>query len=580
MLQDRGRLEEALDCYRQAVALDAEFPVALFNMAVVLQSLGRLDEALASLRRVDALQPDHPEVLFNLGNLLRDQGKAAEALACYRRALELQPAFAGAWYNLGCLHQAGGRLDEALESYARALELQPDHAKALSNQGLAYKLRGDPARALAALRRALELRPDQADDLNNMGGLLLADEKLPEAVGCFRRALELQPDFAEAANNLCAALQMQGELEEALAWGRRALATRPDYAEALYNIGNALQAQGKFDEAIGLYDRAQRAKPGFGDPLRARALTLLAQGDFARGWPEHETRYTERLSAAAVPMPEFAFPMWRGEPLAGKRLLLVREQGFGDQIQFLRYAALFAAQGAAVDVMADARVARLFRTSPGVRQVVPDLARDSTDYDYWCLMLSAPLRAGTLLETVPAQVPYLHAPEDEVRKWQQRLAALPAKHLKVGLVWAGKPGYALDRFRNLPFQTLAPLAAVRGVSYISLQTGERENETRDASAGFPALKLGAEMGDFADAAALIMNLDLLIGVDTAFVHLAGALGRPVWLLQSAIPDWRWMRGRDDSPWYPTLRLMRQSRLGEWGPVIESAARELQKLART
>jgi tetratricopeptide (TPR) repeat protein len=489
------------------------------------------------------LEPDLPEALFNLGGVLQSKGELDEAAGCLLRVLELLPENSDVLVRLGGIRLAQGERDEALDFY----------------------------------QRVLKTRPDDPEVLNAVGNILWQQNKPEEALACYRAALARRPDFPHALNNLGIALVALGQTGDALAHLRRAIELAPDYHEARYNLGYGLQMHGDLDDALECYDQVLQASPDLGEALWGRALTRLAKGDYARGWQDYEARYTARIEKPVAARPDLACPMWRGEPLAGKRLLLVREQGFGDQIQFVRYAGQFAQQAAAVDVMVDAPLARLFRSVPGVREAVTDVASDSGAYDYWSLMLSAPLRAGTVLETVPRQVPYMHAPEEAVRKWAAKLAALPKNHLKVGLIWAGSAGYGLNRFRSMPFSTLAPLANVRNVSYVSLQTGERELETRDAAAGFPALLAGREMGDFADTAALIVNLDLLIAVDTAFAHLAGALGRPVWLLQAAMPDWRWMRDRDDSPWYPTLRLMRQARLGDWAPVVARVARELGNL---
>jgi tetratricopeptide (TPR) repeat protein len=571
------RLDEADRLYCIALELEPADPLTLNNHATVLQELGRLDEALECYRQAIELDAEFPIAHYNMAAVLQDLGRPEEAVACYRRVIEWQPDVPDVWFRLGSVHQTLGRFAEAQDSYERVLKLQPDHAPALGNLGAVLREQGELDGALAALRRAVALQPDSPEALNNLGSVLEGRGEEAEALDCYRQALALRPGFALAANNLGALLQSQGRFEDSRQWVSRALESRPDYPEAIYNLGNVLQAEGRFDDALDLYDRALRARPGFSEALWARAVTLLAKGDYARGWREYELRYSAHVTGKADQKPGFPFPMWRGEPIAGKRLLLVAEQGFGDQIQFVRYASLFAQQGAQVDVMAAKPVARLFQSVPGVRRVVAEVPGDPALYDYWCLMASAPLCAGTVAETVPARVPYLHAPDDAVRKWGERLRALPQGHLKVGLIWAGNPGYKSDRFRSMTFQSLMPLAGVANVSYVSVQTGARAAEAL-TRAGFPALHLGGEMGDFADTAGLFMNLDLLMAVDTAFAHLAGALGRKVWLLQAAIPDWRWPHDRQDSIWYPTVRLMRQDTAGDWGPVVARAARDLEKLA--
>ena len=504
-------------------------------------------------------------------------GRLDEAAECLRQTSALQPVHGGApgaWLELGCAYYARGRRAQSRACFERALELRPDFPAALSNLALLLQEAGEIDPAIAALRRALELEPGNADRLNGLGGMLQSRSRLDEAMSCYRRALDCRPQYPEAASNLGAALQMLGEFDEAEQWLRRALEWRPEDPQSLYNLGNLRQYQGLLDEAIGLFERALRAQPDFGDAHQARALSLLLKGDYARGWPAYEARHTERLTRPAVDLPEFAFPMWRGEAPAGKRLLLVGEQGYGDQIQFVRYAPLLAQQGVQVDLLVVPPLLRLCQSVAGVRRVVNAVAYDSTEYDYWALLLSMPLRMGTVLDSVPAQVPYLHAPQDAVAKWRARLATECGSRLKVGLVWSGRRAYALDRFRSMPFETLAPLAGVPGICLISLQIHDHSAEDLAPAGAFPGLDLGGELGDFADTAALIANLDLLISVDTAYAHLAGALGRPVWTLLSAIPDWRWMRDLAQSPWYPSMRLLRQARPGDWTPVVQRAAQDL------
>ena len=407
--------------------------------------------------------------------------------------------------------------------------------------------------------------------LFNLGATLQALGRLEEASGCFQKVLAVLIASGDQ-------LVRDGRDAEAIDFYQRALQIRPDDADVAFNLGIALHSLGRYGEAIDSYDRALRAEPGRGETLLARALSLLTMGDFARGWREYECRHAAKFERPRAAKQDFAFPMWRGEPLAGKRILLVGEQGYGDQVQFIRYAALLARQGAMVDVVADARLQRLISSAPGVRKVVPEVARDAAGYDYWSLLLSLPLRLGTLLESVPAEIPYLRPPPEEVKKWADRLRVLPQGRPKVGLVWiAGHTGRERLHGRSMGFEPLRPLARLAGINFVGLQFGEREVKPADVAgpAEFPALQLGAEVGDFADNAALLANLDLLVTVDTAAGHLAGALGIPAWIMLPANPDWRWMWGREDSPWYPGVRLLRQPTLGDWAPVVERVARDLQ-----
>ena len=524
---------------RLSVGLENAFQVALDR-----QNAGQLEEAERWYREILLAQPDFAEALYNFARLRHAQGDLDEALASFGGVLELRPDDPDVLLNLGRVHQDGGRLEEAREFYERALEVQPEHPNALAGLGKVHEALG---------------RREQAAD-------------------CYQRLLSQRPDDPFVLNSLGVTLEALGQYDEALVHQRRAVALRPDYADAVYNLGYSLQGQGALEEALTCYQRTLGLAPDHAEALWGRALARLASGDFAGGWPDYEIRSSIRLVRPAAVQPDLKFPMWRGESLAGMRLLVLAEQGYGDQIQFARYLAMLARQEAAVDVLADEPMHRLLRSIDGVHRVVTGVARDSSDYDFWTLLLSLPLRFGTRVETIPRDVPYFKPAADDLAKWSARLRELPRGHLKVGLVWAGSRGYGLDRFRSMALETLAPLGRVAGVSWVSLQTGAPVADIGGELQRLPLLDLGGEMGDFADTAALLANLDLMIAVDTAFAHLAGALARPVWLLQSARPDWRWIRGREDSPWYPTMRLMRQATLGDWTPVVARATRELASLA--
>jgi hypothetical protein len=343
-------------------------------------------------------------------------------------------------------------------------------------------------------------------------------------------------------------------------------------ADEAYNAGYALQAAGHYGDALRCYDDVLRAYPEHAQSAWGRAICLLAIGDFARGWPAYEVRYDPRLPNAVAHKPEVGIPMWQGEPLAGKRILLIGEQGAGDQIQFIRYASLLARDGAQVEFLTDARLQRLMEGVDGLAAVHASIALDSARFDYWSFLLSLPLRLGTTAEhLVPEQVPYLWATAEDIDRWERKLSVLPRGLPKVGLVWTSG-AHVLMPHRNIALDTLRRLARVKGVSFVGLQFGEN-----GSSGGFPSLQLGSELGDFADNAAAFALLDGLVTVDTAAAHLAGAMGIRSWILLSAVSDWRWMLARDDSPWYPSSKLVRQSTLGDWRPVVDQVAGELERL---
>jgi tetratricopeptide (TPR) repeat protein len=502
-----------------------------FRRALDHDQAGRLAEAEREYREALREDPAFLAARNNLGNVLQRGGRHAEAEACYRAVLEREPEAVEPLFNLGRSLRALGRAGEAAECDARVLSLL-----AAAGDGLARE--GRPAEALDLYQHALELRPGDPVLLNQAGVMLAALGRHEEALGPLRRALDALPEDADTA----------------------------------FNLGVVLHALGRTGDAVDLYDRVLRADPGRGEAALGKALALLVAGDYARGWPAYECRYSPRFQKPRVARPAFAFPMWQGEPLAGKRILLLGEQGYGDQIQFIRYADLLARQGATVDVAVEAPLRRLFASAPGVAAVRDPAAGGASGHDYWSLLLSLPLRFGTTLDSVPAPIPYLRAPDAERRKWAERLRCLPAGKPRVGLAWTtGVASREILHGRSMGLEPLRPLAAAGNVEFVGVQFGE------SGDAGFPMLRLGGEVGDFADQAGLLANLDLLVTVDTAVGHLAGALGLPAWILMPAIPDWRWMRDREDSPWYPGMRLLRQSTLGDWRPVVDRVVRDLRAL---
>jgi tetratricopeptide (TPR) repeat protein len=615
-LKDQGRMDEAVACYRRALDLKPDDAEVLHNLGDALRAQARPDE-VAIRQRVADLQPDNPEAQLNLGVALRAQGRTDDAIICFRRAIEIRPDYPGALNHLGNALRTQGRSDEAIACLRRAVDLKPDYVEAYNNLGIAlqaHALQGHGSRdeAVACYRRALELRPDAPEILNNLGTALQEQARLEEAVACYRRAIDLNPGFGEAHNSLGAALQEQGRPDEAVACYRRAIALKPDYPGAYNNLSTALQEQGlldeavdscrraidldpdfgeahnslgttlleqgHLDEAIACYRRAIDLNPDYADAHCNLAMALLARGNLAAGWEENEWRWKTPQMAKAYR--GFAQPQWRGEAAAGQTLLVHAEQGFGDSLQFCRYAPLAAARGLRVIVEAPRPLVRLLRSLPGVAQVVTH-GEALPAFDLHCPMLSLPLALGiTTLAAIPSTVPYLHADSAQVAAWRARLAAMANQGPRIGLVWAGNPrehlpsGSAVDRRRSIGPEPLAPLFDLPGLHFFSLQ-----KDGPAAPPDFPLTDFMREMGDFADTAALIANLDLVISVDTSVAHLAAALGKPVWLLDRFDPCWRWLVGRRDSPWYPTLRLFRQPNPGDWRSVVETVRAELRSFVR-
>jgi tetratricopeptide (TPR) repeat protein len=611
------RFDEALASYDRALALRPAYADALCNRSAALHALRRYDEALVACDRTIASQPDYAEAHSNRGNTLRELRRYAEAVESCDRALALAPGFAEAHCNRGSALHALGRFDEALASFDRALALRPAYTDALCSRSASLHALKRYDEALAACDRTIALQPDYAQAHSNRGNTLREMRRYDEAVDACDRALALAPDFAESHCNRGSALHALQRFDEALASFDRALALQPAYADALCNRGAALHALKRYDEALAAcdraialqpvhaqahsnrgvvlqdlmrcqealasYDRALALRPDFAGAHNNAALCRLLIGDYERGWRQHEWRWqTDQLASERRNFPQ---PLWLGSgELAGRTILLHAEQGFGDTLQFCRYVPLVAARGARVILEVQRPLQDLMRTLAGVAQVISrgELLRA---FDLHCPLLSLPLALRTEVDTIPAHMPYLAAPEDKVRAWRDRLDGHEKR--RIGLVWAGNPRKELancnriDVLRSMEFAQLAPLFEVSDCEFYSLQKGDDAvSQLRDSVLRRHVVDWTDDLHDFSDTAALIENLDLVITVDTAVAHLAGALNKPIWLLNRYNTCWRWLLDREGSPWYPTARLFRQDAGRQWDGVVARVCAALREYARS
>ncbi|GHC78777.1 hypothetical protein GCM10007320_19500 [Pseudorhodoferax aquiterrae] len=511
---------------------------------------GHASEAERCWRRALALQPD-ALATHHLASLLRTQGRDAEALACYQAAADDGSADVRCWLGLGVLCAASRRPADAEAAYRRALALQPDDVAALTNLGLVLEALRQLDEAEACQRRALALAPDLADLHNHLAGVLARRPDAgheAEAEQHYREALRLAPQDARHGSNLGTLLYDLGRVQEAEQVLRTAVAQAPGLASAQINLGHLLLSVGRLPE-------------GFGHA--ARSYALLPPQAVVPGFPE--------------PPPPGAAQQWIGQPLQGKRLLVWPEQGHGDQLQFCRFLQEVRAQHrpAHLTYASTPSLLGLMRGVAGADAhiALPDAPAALATHDFWVPLQNLPLFCGTRVESIPAETPYLWPDPASVARWAPRIPPAP---LKVGLVWRGNPRHDNDAERSLPgLATLAPLWQVPGVAFVSLQKWAGEDEGRRPPAGQPLVHLGSAIADFADTAAILAQLDLLISVDTAACHLAGALDRPCWVLLPAYRvDWRWLRGRDDTPWYPRTRLFRQRRRGDWAGVVDQVRQAL------
>lgn len=440
----------------------------------------------------------------------------------------------------------------------------------------AYRLlqTGDTEGSARLCRKVLAAAPDNAFGLNLQAILAHQAGRTDEAIELLGKSIQLNPRVADFHFNLGVALQAQERHADAAASYRTALALEPRHAGALTNLGRAFQKQAHPQAAIACYEQAVALKSDLPEAHWGLATQRLLLGDFAHGWEEYEHRWA--LPENQSSRREFAAPRWTGDELAGRRLLLHAEQGVGDMLQFVRYAPLLARRGARVIVLCQPELKRLLVEMEDVT-VVTD-GDPLPDFDVHLPLMSLSRLLGTTLSTIPANVPYLRADPVDVRAWSGRLAGDSC--FKVGLVWAGNPRHLNDRNRSCTLATFAPLADVTGIRFYSLQKGEAGTQARNPPANMKLVVAGDELFDFADTAALMASLDLVITVDTAAAHLAGALARPVWVLLPFAPDWRWLLERGDSPWYPSMRLFRQKTPGDWRGAISEVVTALRAMPQT
>ncbi|WP_419730059.1 tetratricopeptide repeat protein [Lichenicola sp.] len=576
-LAGRGELDAAVACFDTALSLQPGLGEAHVNLGNIWLGLGRLDAAAACYCRALALQPDLVPALSNLGDALRQLGRLDEAGRRYRQALHVAPGHPEARLGLGNVLLAQKHPDAAIACFREVLEPRPDFLAARINLGVALTRRAQPEdldEAVSCFVSAIALKPDHPDTYNNFGDTLMEQGLLDEASACFNMAVVLKPDYAEAHANLSGALRSQIRLGKSLHHARRAVALAPELAAAHCALGATLRALGQLDEAIDPLRRAVALQPDDAEVHSDLAGALLARGDMSEGWRSYEWRSRTRHMLAG--QRDFGVPQWRGEEAVGRTLLIHAEQGFGDTLQFCRYASMAAARGLRVILEVQKPLVRLLGTLPGVEQV---LARGEAlpDIDLHRPMLSLPLAFATTLWSVPGDGAYLRADPVQVTHWQARFPADQIRSSRIGLLWAGN-AYAgspklalLNRRRSLDPAGLEPLLALPGLQFFSLQ-----HDSEAMLPPGPLIDVMSEMSDFADTAALIATLDLVISVDSAVAHLAGALGKPVWLLDRFDPCWRWMTGRTDSPWYPTLRIFRQPQPGDWHSVLADVVAELKE----
>ncbi len=569
------QFEKAIQTANRILGLNPSLACGHFYLGYAQHSLSRPEDSVSSFETAVKLEPDYFEALVNLGNAYHALSRFSDALECYRRAVELRPDQATPYFNLaGTLRQIK-RLDEAKACIERSLQLNNKYARAYQRLGeiLADQAKFDEA--ISAYQAAIELNNRDSQSYIANGVIFRKLGRLEEAVSSYQKALAIEPNSAEALTSLGNAYSDQGNLVEAVECHRRSLAIKPSSANTWSNLGQVLQQNGELDESLECYRKAIDMDSNCSKARFNRSLVFLLKGDLERGFEEFEWRWKD-----SCPAREFACPIWDGKPLHGKTILLHAEQGLGDTIQFIRYARRIQKMGPhQVIVECQRALVPLLKSCYGIDMLIPR-GEVLPHFDTHSPLMSLPRIVKTSLEDIPSETPYLKASSELVVLWEKILE--PIHDFRVGIVWQGGTGYPKDKIRSIPLKQFEGLSQLSGVQLISLQKGfgiEQLAKVEFSPMDFSG-KLDESTGPLMDTAALLENLDLLIACDTAIAHLAGALGIPTWIVLNTQPDWRWMIDRHDSPWYPSVRLFRQSTANDWTEVFsriqQSLKREVEK----
>ncbi len=541
---------------------------------------GRLEQAESLYRQILSRDPKNADALHLTGLIAHQRGDHPNAIRLISRAIAVNPREATYHFHLGVVLAAAGLLDNARDAYRKAILNRPGYPEAHNNLGMVFARQGMRREAKDSYEAALNLRADFVDALLNLGNLHKNQGELEEAFACYEKVLALNPRNAGAHNNLGNLMLRQGRLDEAVEYYRRSLSLNPNDVDPINNLGGVLMRLGRHKEALHNFDKALSLMPSHAGAHLNKAWLLLLGGEFAAGWREYEWRLKmdDQTRPVFRRLTERHCPAWDGSSLAGRTILVHCEQGLGDTIQFVRYLPLLKSRGARIIFYCQEELISLVASLPGIDVLIPesDDGEMSEAFDCKIPLLSLPGLLHPDLPEIPAEVPYLRVESRHHHEWKAKL-----KHpaFKVGIAWAGRPTNAEDWRRSCKLADFAPLAGVPDVAYFSLQKGPAAGEALAPPPQMNLTDLNPVLEDFSDTAAAIMNLDLVIAVDTAVVHLAGALARPVWTLLPFFPDWRWMLEREDCRWYPTMRLFRQPSAGDWRSVFDKVAAELNLAAR-
>ncbi len=573
--QQAGDLDGAESLYRRALEARPDDADARYLLGFLHHQRGEEDQALSLILEAVAQRPEEALFLKGLGDVFRNTGHQDRARECYARAVTLDRLFVDPLVALGELAASEMNLKDAVDWFRRAINVDSTSVQAYIGLGCAFRELNNLDGAERCLKIAVELKPTSPEAIAALGEIAMKRRQFSEAESLFRKSLDLRPLSPLIMNNLGSALKEQGRIAESIPWYLEAADRAPNEPSVAFNLGCAHGVLGETGEAIRWYNRATDLKPDYAEAHANKSLLLLTSGDFEHGWEEYEWRFKIKDDRQKIDRRVFPAPLWDGSPFPGKTLLVRSEQGAGDMIQFSRYLPLAKALGGRVIFETGKKLCRLLQYVEGADQIVTISETPRTNFDFWIPLLSLPKYFTRSITDIPSSQSYLRAEPELVASTAE---LIDRDSFTVGLCWQGNREYVGDGNRSMPFNDFAAVFAVPGVRFYSLQKGfgseQLDESPHAASVEDIAARLDAGADRFVESAAVIMHLDLVISVDTAIAHLAGALGRPVWLLLSPNAEWRWFRNTEDSPWYPSMRLFRRRPSETWSALVERVSHQL------
>jgi tetratricopeptide (TPR) repeat protein len=565
-----GKMQQAENICKDILRNQPNNANALHLLGIIYYQCTNYEAAITQLKKALEYNPDDADVYFNLGNAFVDSNQFENAITCYQNALRLGPNIFEAYMNLGNAFMAKGQIDSAVSVYRKAINLNPRLIDIYDSLAAALRIKEQFDEAISYYQKALQIDSRSWKIYCNLGDTFQEKGQFDEAISYYQKALQVDPHSSDIYNSLGIVFHNKRDYDKAITYYEKCLELNPTFSTATCNMGKALHKKGQLNEAITYFQKTLQLEPYLTDAHWNMSLALLTAGNYKQGWKEYEWRaklkdYYQR---------RFPEPLWNGFDIKGRTILLHTEQGFGDNIMFIRYATLIERLGAKVVVECQKELKLLFRNADGITQSIAR-GEQLPDFDVHCPLLSMPLILGSTLETIPATTPYIRIDSVLLKRWRDKICHDSSK-LKIGLAWASGIG-DLSQAKSFPLDTLSPLGQHGGIAFYSLQKGRGAEEAKHPPADMHLIDYTAEIESFSDTAALIEQLDLVISVDTAVAHLAGALGKPIWTLLPTEPIWQWMLNREDTPWYPTMRLFRQPSPGDWESVIAKVKDELFKI---